>query len=268
MVRSRHCGFHDHRHGLSDHCRDLGCPFGLAAGLAGPPRAASLLRALITIPLVLPPVVGGVALFTVLGRSGLLGRPLVSTHRLCVSVHPVRRDLGTGLRRVALPGAVGGRCAARAGSPLRGGGLNPGAPPMTVFRRITLPLIRPGITAGAVLAWARALGEFGATITFAGTFPAQRAPCRWRSISRWKPILDRRCCSRCSCLESRSPYWSCFGSLGDPVVTELSAELGVRRGGFTLDLGLQIAAGEVVALLGPNGAGKSTALRALAGLLG
>ena len=51
------------------------------------------------------------------------------------------------------------------------------------------------------------------------------------------------------------------------MVTELSADLGVRRGDFTLDLGLQIAAGEVVALLGPNGAGKSTALRALAGLL-
>jgi molybdate transport system ATP-binding protein len=51
------------------------------------------------------------------------------------------------------------------------------------------------------------------------------------------------------------------------VVAELSADLGVRRGGFTLDLGLHIAAGEVVALLGPNGAGKSTALRALAGLL-
>ena len=51
------------------------------------------------------------------------------------------------------------------------------------------------------------------------------------------------------------------------MVAELSADLGVRRGGFTLDLGLQIAAGEVVALLGPNGAGKSTALRALAGLL-
>ncbi len=55
--------------------------------------------------------------------------------------------------------------------------------------------------------------------------------------------------------------------MGEPVVAELSAELGVRRGDFTLDLGLQIAAGEVVALLGPNGAGKSTALRALAGLL-
>jgi molybdate transport system ATP-binding protein len=51
------------------------------------------------------------------------------------------------------------------------------------------------------------------------------------------------------------------------VVAELSADLGVQRGDFTLDLGLDIGAGEVVALLGPNGAGKSTALRALAGLL-
>ena len=46
-----------------------------------------------------------------------------------------------------------------------------GAAPLTVFRRVTLPLVGPGIAAGAVLAWARALGEFGATITFAGSFP-------------------------------------------------------------------------------------------------
>src|SRR4029450_7584935 len=57
------------------------------------------------------------------------------------------------------------------------------------------------------------------------------------------------------------------GALGEPVVTELVADLGVARDDFTLDLGLQIGAGEVVALLGPNGAGKSTALRTLAGLL-
>src|SRR5215216_1892931 len=132
---------------------------------------AALLRALITIPLVLPPVVGGVALFTVLGRSGLLGRPLYELTGFAFPFTPYAVILAQVF--VALPflvlsveGAL--RAADRryeeAASTL-------GAPPMTVFRRITLPLITPGITAGAVLAWARALGEFGATITFAGNFP-------------------------------------------------------------------------------------------------
>jgi molybdate transport system permease protein len=134
-------------------------------------RGASVLRALITIPLVLPPVVGGVALFTVLGRSGLLGRPLYELTGFAFPFTPYAVILAQVF--VALPflvlsveGAL--RAADRryeeAASTL-------GAAPMTVFRRITLPLITPGITAGAVLAWARALGEFGATITFAGNFP-------------------------------------------------------------------------------------------------
>jgi molybdate transport system permease protein len=132
---------------------------------------AAVLRALITIPLVLPPVVGGVALFTVLGRSGLLGRPLYELTGFAFPFTPYAVILAQVF--VALPflvlsveGAL--RAADRryeeAASTL-------GAPPMAVFRRITLPLIAPGITAGAVLAWARALGEFGATITFAGSFP-------------------------------------------------------------------------------------------------
>jgi molybdate transport system permease protein len=134
-------------------------------------RGASLLRALITIPLVLPPVVGGVALFTVLGRSGLLGRPLYQLTGFAFPFTPYAVILAQVF--VALPflvlsveGAL--RAADRryeeAASTL-------GARPVTVFRRITLPLIGPGIAAGAVLAWARALGEFGATITFAGNFP-------------------------------------------------------------------------------------------------
>jgi molybdate transport system permease protein len=148
----------------------LGVP--LAWILARPGlRGASVLRALITIPLVLPPVVGGVALFTVLGRSGLLGRPLYQLTGFAFPFTPYAVILAQVF--VALPflvlsveGAL--RAADRryeeAASTL-------GARPATVFRRITLPLITPGIAAGAVLAWARALGEFGATITFAGSFP-------------------------------------------------------------------------------------------------
>jgi molybdate transport system permease protein len=134
-------------------------------------RGASVLRALVTIPLVLPPVVGGIALFTVVGRSGLLGRPLYELTGFAFPFTPYAVVLAQVF--VALPflvlsveGALraGDRRYEEAASTL-------GAPPITVFRRITLPLIAPGITAGAVLAWARALGEFGATITFAGNFP-------------------------------------------------------------------------------------------------
>jgi translation initiation factor RLI1 len=78
---------------------------------------------------------------------------------------------------------------------------------------------------------------------------------------------DLRCCSRCCCWVSGRCPSPASRPLGEPVVTELVADLGVGRDDFTLDLGLQIGAGEVVALLAPNGAGKSTALRALAGLL-
>jgi len=134
-------------------------------------RGAFVLRALITIPLVLPPVVGGVALFTVLGRSGLIGRPVYQLTGFAFPFTPYAVILAQVF--VALPflvlsveGAL--RAADRryeeAASTL-------GARPVTIFRRITLPLIAPGIAAGAILAWARALGEFGATITFAGNFP-------------------------------------------------------------------------------------------------
>jgi molybdate transport system permease protein len=148
----------------------LGVP--LAWLLARPgQRGASLLRALVTVPLVLPPVVGGVALFTVLGRSGLLGRPLYTLTGFAFPFTPYAVVLAQVF--VALPYlvlAVEGALRAsdrrfeEAASTL-------GARPWTVFRRVTLPLVGPGIAAGAVLAWARALGEFGATITFAGSFP-------------------------------------------------------------------------------------------------
>jgi molybdate transport system permease protein len=127
----------------------IGVPLAWILARPGLPGVA-LLRALITIPLVLPPVVGGVALFTVLGRTGLLGRPL---YRLTGLVLSVEGALRASDRRYEEAAAT------------------LGARPVTVFRRITLPLIGPGIAAGAVLAWARALGEFGATITFAGNFP-------------------------------------------------------------------------------------------------
>ena len=134
-------------------------------------RGASLLRALITIPLVLPPVVGGVALFTVLGRTGLIGRPLYKLTGFAFPFTPYAVILAQVF--VALPFLVLSVEGALRASDRRfeEAASTLGARPVTVFRRITLPLIGPGIAAGAVLAWARALGEFGATITFAGNFP-------------------------------------------------------------------------------------------------
>ena len=148
----------------------LGVP--LAWLLARPElRGASLLRALVTVPLVLPPVVGGVALFTVLGRSGLLGRPLFALTGFAFPFTPYAVVLAQTF--VALPFlvlAVEGALRA-ADRRYEEAAATLGARPLTVFRRVTLPLVGPGIAAGAVLAWARALGEFGATITFAGSFP-------------------------------------------------------------------------------------------------
>jgi molybdate transport system permease protein len=134
-------------------------------------RGASLLRALITIPLVLPPVVGGVALFTVLGRAGLIGRPLYQLTGFAFPFTPYAVILAQVF--VALPFLVLSVEGALRASDRRyeEAASTLGARPVTIFRRITLPLIGPGVAAGAVLAWARALGEFGATITFAGNFP-------------------------------------------------------------------------------------------------
>jgi molybdate transport system permease protein len=148
----------------------IGVPLAWVLARPGLP-GASLLRALITIPLVLPPVVGGVALFTVLGRSGLLGRPLYQLTGFAFPFTPYAVILAQVF--VALPFLVLSVEGALRASDRRyeEAAATLGARPWTVFRRITLPLIGPGIAAGAVLAWARALGEFGATITFAGNFP-------------------------------------------------------------------------------------------------
>lgn len=131
----------------------------------------SVLRALVTLPLVLPPVVGGVALLYALGRRGLVGRHLEALTGVTLPFTTAGVILAETF--VALPFLVltveGALRSADAG--LEEAAATLGARPGTVFRRVTLPLIGPGLLAGSVLAWARALGEFGATITFAGNLP-------------------------------------------------------------------------------------------------
>jgi molybdate transport system permease protein len=148
----------------------LGVPLAWLLARSGLP-GLGVLRALITVPLVLPPVVGGVALFTILGRSGLLGRPLFELTGFAFPFTPYAVVLAQVF--VALPYLVLSVEGAlrTADSRYEEAAATLGARPMTVFSRVTLPLIGPGVAAGAVLAWARALGEFGATITFAGNFP-------------------------------------------------------------------------------------------------
>ena len=127
-----------------------------------------LLRALVTLPLVLPPVVGGVALILVLGRNGLVGRWLDQWFGLTLFATPAAVVIAETF--VAMPFLViaveGAFRSADQGYDEAAATL--GASRLTVFRRVTLPLVRPALVAGAVLCWARALGEFGATVTFAG----------------------------------------------------------------------------------------------------
>ena len=134
-------------------------------------RGRTVLRALVTVPLVLPPVVGGVALFLVLGRQGLLGRWLFEHFDVTIPFTTTAVVLAETF--VAMPFlviSVEGALRA-ADARFEDAAATLGADRWTTFRRVTLPLVAPGIAAGAVLCWARALGEFGATITFAGNFP-------------------------------------------------------------------------------------------------
>jgi molybdate transport system permease protein len=148
-------------------CLVLGVPMALVLARTSFP-GQRVVRSLMLLPLVLPPVVGGIALLATFGRRGLLGRTLevlgvqvafsttavvlaqafVSLPFLVVSLEGTLRAVGPHYERVAA--TLGGR-------------------PTLVLRRVTLPLVLPGLLSGAVLAFARALGEFGATLTFAGS---------------------------------------------------------------------------------------------------
>jgi molybdate transport system permease protein len=133
----------------------------------------SLLRALVTLPLVLPPVVGGVALFLALGRRGLVGQYLDRWFGLTIPFSPLAVVLAETF--VAMPFlvvTVEGALRA-ADTRYEEASATLGASRWTTFRRVTLPMIGPSVLAGSVLCWARALGEFGATITFAGNFPGR-----------------------------------------------------------------------------------------------
>jgi molybdate transport system permease protein len=127
-----------------------------------------LMRPLILLPLVLPPVVGGIALLYAFGRLGLIGHYLDAAGiRIAFSTTAVvlaQTFVSLPFLVIALEGA-----ARSAGDRYEMVATTLGARPTTVWWRVTLPLLAPGLASGAVLAFARALGEFGATLTFAGS---------------------------------------------------------------------------------------------------
>ncbi len=248
--------------------------------------------------MVLPPTVGGVALLLAFGRRGLLGPWLEDTFGLTLPFHTSGAVLAATF--VAMPFLV---------ISLEGalGGLRPryeetaaslGAPPVRVFFTVTLPMVAPGLAAGAALTWARALGEFGATITFAGNLPGttqtlplqvylllQDDPEAATSVSllllaiamvvlvalrgRWtgtpgastvqpSPAADD---SGTGPARDVRPVPEASGPKGAGGSWPLHAAVtGFNR--LTLDA----EAGTTIAVVGPNGAGKTTLLRALLGL--
>jgi molybdate transport system permease protein len=147
----------------------LGLPLAWAlARLDFPGR--SLLRVLVTVPLVLPPVVAGVALLATFGRTGLIGAAL---RDLGVTIPFTSTAVVIAHTFVALPFlvlSVEGALRASSSEYDEVAAVL-GASRGRTFRRVTVPMALPGIVAGLVLGWARSLGEFGATITFAGNFP-------------------------------------------------------------------------------------------------
>ncbi|SHF77150.1 molybdate transport system permease protein [Jatrophihabitans endophyticus] len=128
-------------------------------------------RAIVTIPLVLPPVIGGVALFDAFGRAGIVGGEFRSVFGFDLpftypAIVVAQTFVAMPFLVVTVEGAfrIADRGVEEAAATL-------GASRTRIFLRVTLPLVAPAIVAGAVLCWARALGEFGATLLFGGNSP-------------------------------------------------------------------------------------------------
>ena len=153
-------------------CVTFGVPLAVLLSHSGgwPTIARRLVRAAVTVPLVLPPVVGGIALLLLLGRRGLIGQFFaeagIGIPYTTGAVVLAQTFVSMPFLVFAVEGALGAadRRTEDAAATL-------GASRWQVFRLVTVPLVAPGIAAGAVLCFTRALGEFGATITFAGSLP-------------------------------------------------------------------------------------------------
>ena len=151
-------------------CLIVGVPLALLIARSSE-RVGGVLRALTTLPLVMPPLVGGLALLYLLGRSGLVGGVLETAFGIRIpfttaAVVIAQSFVALPFLVIAVEGAL-----RTAGTRFDTVAATLGASRWTVFRRVTLPLIWPGLVSGTVLCFARALGEFGATALFAGNAP-------------------------------------------------------------------------------------------------
>ncbi|HWR85698.1 MAG TPA: ABC transporter permease [Rhodoglobus sp.] len=150
-------------------CVVLGVPLALLIARSTP-RTAAVLRAAVTVPLVLPPMVGGVAMLFLFGRTSVLGGALAEWG---IRIPFTTAAVVLAQTFVALPFLVlaleGSLRATGVGYEQAAAGL--GAGHWTILTRVTLPLAAPGLVAGIVLCFARAIGEFGATALFAGNAP-------------------------------------------------------------------------------------------------
>ncbi|MGP9746768.1 ABC transporter permease [Brachybacterium sp. AOP29-B2-41] len=148
-------------------CVLLGVPMSLLLARAEF-RGLSLLRSVVLIPLVLPPVVGGIALLYTFGRQGLLGQQLeVLGLQIAFSTTAVvlaQTFVALPFLVISFEGTL-----RTSGTRYEVAAASLGARPSRVLLRVTLPLVAPALLSGTVLSFARALGEFGATITFAGS---------------------------------------------------------------------------------------------------
>jgi molybdate transport system permease protein len=148
----------------------LGLPLAwILARTPFPGRA--LVRALVTLPMVLPPVIGGASLLYAFGRRGFAGRWLyaLTGWRLAFTTGgAILAEAFVSMPFLVVTAEAGFRAFDRRYEQVAA---TLGASPAYRFRRVTLPLVAPAVGAGAALCWARALGEFGATITFAGNVP-------------------------------------------------------------------------------------------------
>ncbi|WP_172381267.1 ABC transporter permease [Streptomyces sp. MNP-20] len=276
----------------------LGVPLAwLLARVPFPGKA--LVRSLVLLPMVLPPTVGGVALLLGLGRRGLLGPWLEDTFGIVLPFHTSGAVVAATF--VAMPFLIISLEGSLAGMRLsyEETAASLGASPVRVFFTVTLPMVAPGLAAGAALTWARALGEFGATITFAGNLPGttqtlplqvylllQDQPEAATSVSllllviamavlvalrgRWTGgTTDRAARPRGgSAPLADEPAGGPEATGSGPVAAEPARErwpLHADVTGFT-ELTLTAEPGTTIAVVGPNGAGKTTLLRALLGL--